>query len=173
MAHQSQMTFVHLVRQRFPNAFMGAKVLEVGSLDINGSIRVFFQNCNYTGVDLGPGPGVDLVESGENLSFPDGTFDTVASCECFEHNRHWDKTFLNMHRMCKSGGVVFFSCATTGRPEHGTHGSKPEDSPFTHEYYKNLSQNDFAQFDLNGMFSDMFWASKHPEHDLYFVGVKR
>ncbi len=84
------------LKKRFPQYFYESKVLEVGSLDINGSIRQFFVGCDYVGVDLGEGRGVDVVARGEELDYPDDSFDVVASCECFEHNPEWVKTFNNI-----------------------------------------------------------------------------
>jgi 2-polyprenyl-3-methyl-5-hydroxy-6-metoxy-1,4-benzoquinol methylase len=42
------------------------------------------------------------------LDFASNSFDTVASCECFEHNPEWAKTFENMHRMCKPEWLGIF-----------------------------------------------------------------
>jgi hypothetical protein len=42
MSHQQQLDFVASVKAQFPEYFSQAKVLEVGSLDINGSVRQFF-----------------------------------------------------------------------------------------------------------------------------------
>ena len=87
MSHPEQREFVAEIKRTYPDLFSSKKVLEVGSLDINGSIREFFTECAYLGVDLAAGPGVDLVSRGEDLDFPDESFDVVASCECFEHNQ--------------------------------------------------------------------------------------
>jgi SAM-dependent methyltransferase len=173
MSHQSQLDFVAYVKSLHPNSFENSSVLEIGSLDINGSIRQFFTNCNYIGVDLGVGPGVDLIAKGEDLTFDDGRFDVCASCECFEHNEHWMETFINMHRMTKTNGLIFFSCATTGRPEHGTIRTSPADAPFCHDYYRNLTEQDFSLLSLNEMFIQYEFLEKHPPHDLYFVGIKK
>jgi SAM-dependent methyltransferase len=177
MAHLQQAEFVAYCRLQYPQNFKDCKVLEVGSLDINGSIRDFFTDCQYIGVDLGEGKGVDLIARGEDLDFANNSFDTVASCECFEHNPEWAKTFENMHRMCKPGGLVFFSCATTGRPEHGTPRTTPADSPFTSltsEYYRNLTAEDFKDaFSLSTMFSPHQFFVQHTTHDLYFYGIKK
>ena len=177
MAHQQQAEFVAYCRLLYPDNFRNCHVLEVGSLNINGSIREFFADCSYVGVDLGEGPGVDLVARGEDLDFANNSFNTVASCECFEHNPEWVKTFQNMHRMCKLGGLVFMSCATTGRPEHGTPRTTPQDSPFTSltsEYYRNLTQEDFKdEFCLSKMFSTYQFFKQHITHDLYFYGIKK
>lgn len=96
------------------------RVLEVGSYDVNGSIRSMFPESEFVGVDIVAGPGVDMVSYGHELDFPDGHFDITVSGECFEHDPHWRMTFLNMARMTRPGGLVAFTCASLGRPEHGT-----------------------------------------------------
>lgn len=172
MAHLGQLLFVQTIRKEFPQFFTNNKVLEVGSLNINGSIRDFFKNCDYTGVDLGEGPGVDVICKGEDLDYPNGTYDVVASCECFEHNENWKETFVNMHRMTRPGGLIFFTCATTGREEHGTTRTTPFASPFTLDYYRNLTEEDFADLPLATMFSQFKFTVDKKICDLSFVGIK-
>ena len=178
MAHQQQFDYIQKLKTKFPTQFFNKKVLEVGSLDINGSIRIFFTECDYLGIDVGAGPGVDLVCEGQKLDHPNETYDTVGSCECFEHNPYWVETFNNMYRMTKPNGLVFMSCATTGRAEHGTTRTSPQDSPLTTvkgwEYYKNLTEQDFRKnFDMNSMFSEYEFVVGSPHQDLYFYGIKR
>jgi len=64
MAHQQQFDFIQSLVLKFPEQFSDKKVLEVGSLNINGSIRQFFTECDYLGIDVGPGVDVDLVCEG-------------------------------------------------------------------------------------------------------------
>jgi len=169
VSHQSQLDFVASIKKQFPQYFFESKVLEVGSLDINGSIRQFFVACDYIGVDLGEGRGVDVVARGEELDYPDDSFDVVASCECFEHNPEWVKTFNNMVRM--ASGLVFFSCATTGRAEHGTRRTSPDDAPFCGDYYRNLTEQDFREnCDLDKFTVYEFLVNSSPA-DLYFWGI--
>lgn len=174
MAHPQQFHFVESVRAKFPEHFINCKVLEVGSLNINGSIRDLFSVCDYLGIDVGEGKGVDLVCQGQDYAAPDNTFDTSISCECFEHNPYWAETFVNMHRMTKIGGLVVMSCATTGRAEHGTKRSSPADAPLLEwDYYKNLTEQDFVEnFDLNSMFSTYEFGVGEATRDLYFYGIK-
>lgn len=170
MSHQAQLDFVASLKQKFPDYFIRKQVLEVGSLNINGSIRPFFEQCLYVGVDIGEGRDVDLVARGENLAYLDESFDVVASCECFEHNPKWVATLNNMIRMC--GGLVFFSCATTGRPEHGTRRTTPADAPFCNDYYRNLTEEDVRQAVDLSVFKDYQFISNDTVHDLYFWGIK-
>jgi SAM-dependent methyltransferase len=178
MAHKQQHDYVSSLRTKFPKHFFQKKVLEIGSLNINGTNRDFFNFCDYLGVDVGEGPCVDIVCSGHELDHPEETYDTVLSTECFEHNPHWVETFQNMYRMCKENGMIFMTCATTGRPEHGTTRTSPYDSPLTigigWDYYKNLTEQDFRDnFDLDSMFDDYYFevCTTHP--DLYFYGFKK
>lgn len=178
MSHPQQMAFVANLKSMFTGNFQSCKVLEIGSLNINGSIRIFFYECDYLGVDVGSGRDVDLVCPGQDLQLESDSFDTVCSCECFEHNPYWKETFTNMVRMTKPGGLVFFSCATTGRPEHGTERTTPNDSPLTiakgWHYYKNLTQQDFEEnFDFHNTFSSYSFSTNPQSCDLYFHGIKR
>ena len=131
MAHPEQFEFVVLVRTLFPAFFTGKKVLEIGSLDINGSIRDFFSGCDYTGLDIAPGKGVDVVCEGQLFDAPEASFDVVISCEAMEHNPFWVETVSNIFRLAKPGGLVIVSCATVGRAEHGTTRTSGSDSPLS------------------------------------------
>ena len=61
MSHVQQIEYVTSIKSNYLDYFKNKKVLEIGSLDINGSVRTFFENCDYTGLDVGEGKGVDIV----------------------------------------------------------------------------------------------------------------
>lgn len=173
MAHPEQRVFFEQTRERFPHYFKNLYVLEVGSLNINGTVRDFFDTGRYLGVDVAEGHGVDLVAPGQDLQFPDNWFDVAVSAECFEHNPQWLETFTNMHRMASK--FVIFTCATEGRPEHGTTRTTPEDSPFTltWNYYQNLTEQDFRDaLDFDSLFQQYEFTTNEHSHDLYFWGIK-
>jgi hypothetical protein len=173
VSHFEQQEFISRIRFLFPHLFVQSSVLEIGSLNLNGSVRTFFDTSNYVGVDLAPGKDVDLVAAGEDLNFPDHSFQVVISTECFEHARYWQKIFLNMARM--SSELVVFTCAGLGRPEHGTQRTTPEDSPITSkidDYYRNLTEDDFQKFHLNKIFEYFYFEFNQDHGDLYFWGLK-
>ncbi len=178
MSHPAQMEFISKVKNRFTNFFSNKKVLEIGSLNINGSIRSFFTNCEYIGIDVGPGKDVDVVSQGQTYDAADQYFDVTVSCECFEHNPEWIATFQNMYRMTKPGGLIIMTCAASGRSEHGTTRTTPENSPLTvgigWDYYKNLDKSDFeAAFKIEDMFEGGQFINNKDTFDLYFWGIKR
>jgi SAM-dependent methyltransferase len=179
MAHPQQLQFVKSVTSIISenHNFKSKKVLEIGSYDVNGSVRQFFPYSDYIGVDLIKGPGVDLICEGDKISHDDNIYDIAISCECFEHNPAWAETFKNMYRMTKDGGLVIFTCATAGRSEHGTTRTSPNNSPGTQainwDYYNNLTENDFNEkFSLHELFNEHFFLVNQSSCDLYFFGIK-
>ena len=174
--HGQMEDFVARCRSQFPGAFVGVSVLEIGSYDINGSVRKFFATpTEYVGVDLIPGPGVDLIAAGHTVDLG-RQFDVVISTECFEHNPFWQETFVNMAGHARAGGLIIMTCASTGRAEHGTSRSNPADSPGTiqqgWEYYKNLTEADFAAVMELKLFSTHAFEFSSSNGDLYFWGIK-
>jgi SAM-dependent methyltransferase len=175
MAHYAQQEFMGTIIRNFDSLFAG-KVLEIGSLDITGSVKLFAAK-EWIGVDVGPGKNVTLVGRGEELSFDSNYFDVTLSGECFEHNPAWKTTFANMVRMTKPGGLVVMTCAGIGRLEHGTtrsdYGvSAPLMVESGIEYYRNLSKRDLRKVIDESLFSKYGIYSNWGECDLYFVGLK-
>ena len=178
MAHKQQLDFVEIVRRHLPRYFEQSRVIEIGSMDINGSIREFFKNCEYVGIDVAEGRGVDLVGQGQLIDFKTGTFDVAVSCECFEHNPYWAETFANMLRMTKPGGIVIVSCAGVGRPEHGTTRTLPGNSVGTiglgWDYYRNVSKSDLRKSAaLEWWFADHVLEAEFGHCDTMLVGIKK
>lgn len=180
MAHIQQQEFCRSIKNKYPNFFKNKFVLDIGSLDINGNNQEYFENCNYLGVDIAFGRNVDIVSKGHELAFPDETFDIIISTECFEHDQFYEKTIKNIYRMLKSGGLLIFTCATTGRPEHGTRRTTPEDAPLLQndiewsDYYKNLTEQDIRNiFNVENNFSTFEFSTNEISYDLYFYGFKK
>lgn len=99
------------------------RVLEIGSYDVNGSIRSLVESLSpseYMGVDLQEGPGVDLVCSAEELlnCFPLESFDVVISTEMIEHVKDWKKVISNIKNVCKKGGIILLTTRSYGFPYH-------------------------------------------------------
>lgn len=195
MAHTEQRDFCIRMSTQFPKYFSGKKVLDIGSLDINGNNRFLFENCNYIGLDLGDGPNVDVVCQGNKYDAPDEVFDVIISTEVFEHDMYYADNIKNIIRMLKPGGAFIFTCASGQRPEHGTRRSSENDAPLLihqseewSDYYKNLEESDFIAipgfvqafpdgiFEL-GAFSRFNHAqqsitNQNIHSDIYFFGVK-
>ena len=176
MAHFQQLQFVAIVARHLTPDWSGLSIVEIGSANVNGSIRPMFQGSAYTGVDLAAGPGVEIVGSGHEVAIAADSVDLAISCECFEHNPMWRETFVNMHRMTRPGGIVAFTCASRGRLEHGTTRTRPGDSPSSlsigWDYYRNLNREDFERLPLASMFETHAFFRNEVSKDLYFLGRK-
>jgi len=180
MAHKQQIEYCKKIRDKFPLSFQDKKVLDVGSLDINGNNRYLFKNCSYIGLDIGPGKNVDIISKVHEYTSPDSEYDIIISTECFEHDMFYQKSIINCIRILKSGGMFLFTCATTGRSEHGTRRTSPQDAPLLmsdnnwSDYYKNLTEEDIENFlDLQNIFSVYEFEINNLSCDLYFYGIKK
>ena len=100
----------------------GKSVLEVGSAMINGSVRPQIEAmgpASYTGVDLAPGPGVDVVlASGIEGWGTSRQYDLVVSCEMLEHAERWVSAFRAMAQLVAPGGKLVLTCRGLGFPFH-------------------------------------------------------
>jgi SAM-dependent methyltransferase len=179
MSHLSQQQFCERIKQRFPKHFKNIKVLDIGSLDINGKNNYLFENCTYLGIDVGEGKNVDFVSIGHEFEGPDDYYETIISTEVFEHDMYYEKTIQNVIRMLKPGGLFLFTCASTGRPEHGTRRTSVYDAPLLNvlgewgDYYKNLVKEDFLNIEgFNATFPDGMFESRLDIGDIYFSGIK-
>lgn len=94
-------------------------VLEIGSLDINGSVRPLFAGAaTYHGLDLVAGDGVDEVADAATWDPGDRRFDLVVSAEVLEHAPAWRDVLGTMWRALRPGGTLLMTCATDPRPPH-------------------------------------------------------
>jgi SAM-dependent methyltransferase len=140
MAHKQQIEFCMKIKGLFPQFFYRKRVLDIGSMDVNGSNRYLFWLCKYIGVDIAMGKNVNFACHAHRIHLSADWFDTIISTEVAEHDKHWHLTMQNTIRMLKPGGLLLFTCATTGRPEHGTKRTDAFSSPFTTDYYKNVTE---------------------------------
>jgi SAM-dependent methyltransferase len=175
MAHPEQQKFFEQLKVLFPDHFSGKiNVLEIGSQDINGTVRDFFQKgANYLGLDLGMAKGVDWTIPGELVELPDQWASVCISTECFEHAATWEQILMNMIRITREDGLLILSIAGHGRATHGTVDSEVESSPFTTSYYKNLGADDITQkIRLGHYFKRHSFQVDSEAGDTYFWGVR-
>jgi SAM-dependent methyltransferase len=168
-------------KQQFRDWFIGKHVLDVGSGDINGAVRGLFEDCSYEGNDVVEGTNVTIVSRTKDLPFTPDSFDTIVSTECFEHDPEYDRSWRKIYDLLKPGGLFCFTCASTGRPEHGTR-TNDADALFgttagfddMQDYYQNITEQHLFQVfgDVDTAFS--VWDTYYNAHscDLYLWGFK-
>lgn len=86
------------------------RILDVGSMDVNGSYRTLLDapTWSYTGLDLAPGAGVDVIVdqpyTWSNLGR--GSFDVVVSGQAFEHFEFPWVSMVEVARVLRPGGLA-------------------------------------------------------------------
>jgi len=90
-------------------------VVEVGSRDINGSVRSLVDCKTYTGVDLAAGDGVDVVGDAFELEH---ACDLVICCEVLEHEPRPEALVAHMAGWLRPGGAMLLTMAGPGRAAH-------------------------------------------------------
>ena len=141
MCHYSCIVFG--INQLKKEEIENKKILEVGSYDVNGSLRPFVENfkpTEYIGVDVENGPGVDVMLSAEELisKFGKDCFDVVISTELLEHVENWQGVISNIKNVCKPGGLILITTRSYGFPYH----------PFPNDYWR------YELEDMEKIFSD-------------------
>jgi len=111
-------------RNIFRREVEGRRVLEVGSLDVNGSFRSLMEQFlprAYAGVDICSGPGVDELIPAERLveRFGAESFDIVVSTELLEHVADWRKAVGNLKAVLRPGGILLITTRSRGTEYHG------------------------------------------------------
>lgn len=179
--HPEANHFCEFFKKNLVNFFHEKRVLDVGSGDINGNNRDLFENCEYNGNDVIAAKNVTIVSKTKDLPFIENTFDTIISTECFEHDPEYKQSLVKIYDMLKPDGLFLFTCASSGRDEHGTKRTNPDASygtignlPDMLDYYKNLTESDLNDvLNLNELFSVWDTYYNFSSNDLYFLGIKK
>lgn len=127
-------------------------VVEFGSRDVNGTVRPLFPFCDsYVGVDIRPGPGVDVVGDPVTLVFDVAVanVDCVVCTEVMEHTPHPDRLCQTAFDLLHPGGVFIVTAATDPREPHSAIDEQPIRCD---EWYHNIDEHDLRlwlhDFDL-------------------------
>lgn len=107
-----------------PEDIKGKRVIEVGSYNVNGSLRPLVTALGpseYVGVDIMEGPGVDIICDAADLPnrFIPGSFDLVISTEMIEHVKDWRMIIHNLKNLCRAGGSILITTRSRGFFYHG------------------------------------------------------
>jgi SAM-dependent methyltransferase len=95
------------------------RIVDLGAMNVNGSYRELLPAAvEYVGVDLEPGPGVDLTLSDVyRLPFAGDSFDVVLSGQMLEHSGQFWRVFSEICRILKPDGLAFIIAPSAG-PVH-------------------------------------------------------
>jgi SAM-dependent methyltransferase len=143
--HLSSLDHVQRLVTQYLAALPSIEIIDIGSYDVNGSYKQFFNRAgwHYVGVDLAAGPNVDVtLTSPYRLPFKSHSVDVIVSGQAFEHIEFFWLTWLEMVRVLKPGGLIFLLA-----PSRGYEHRYPQDCwRFYPDGYKALA--DYGRLDL-------------------------
>lgn len=89
-------------------------VYEFGSMQVPGQeqfadLRPLFPGKEFTGADIRPGPGVDVILDLSAINLPAQTAGTVLLLETVEHVEHLWKAMEEVYRIIRPGGLLVMS----------------------------------------------------------------
>ena len=108
------------IGKKFFNTYLKDKtnlvIVEIGSLDVNGSLRQFCSKENkYIGVDFAIGNNVDVVlKNPYKLPFKPNSIDVCISSSCFEHSEFFWLLFSEIQRILKPNGIFYLNAPSNG-----------------------------------------------------------
>ncbi len=141
-----------------PSEVRGKRVIEVGSYDMNGSLRPIvsaWSPAEYVGVDITPGPGVDMIVGADDIlaKFGRERFDIVLTTEMVEHVRNWRTVFSNLKNITAPNGIIILTTRSPGFFYH----------PHPEDFWR------YTADDMRTIFSDC--RIEALESDDYYPGI--
>jgi SAM-dependent methyltransferase len=122
--HEGNRRFWQYCVENYPNYFCQTSVLEMGSLNINGSIREYFvDHKGYVGVDWRRGDCVDIVSFAHEIDL-ERQFDVVVSSSMLEHDVYWNDSIDNMVKHMSEEGILILTWGAAGCTPHSNVSAK-------------------------------------------------
>jgi len=150
------------------------RVLEFGSLIVNGSARALFpqEETSYFGIDLLPGLGVDLVLDAADVRVTeivgDG-FDLVLCLEVLEHTASGPAICRNAFRALRQGGIFI---VTAAGPKRAVHSISGEAKLLPGEHYANIASAQLLWWLMSAGFVEGSVTEGRAGQDVYGHFVK-
>ena len=146
----------------------GLRVLEIGSRDVNGSIRNLFPGTEYIGIDRVHGKAVDEVIDAKDYTAAE-PFDVAITMEAMEHCIAPGAIVDCAARNLKPGGILLATLAAPDRVAHGIDGERP---PTPGQWYCNLEVLDVIAYLATAGLKLCDLEYHRARGDLYFVAGK-
>jgi len=136
--HIEAQTFITRKAHEIYGARSAIDVVEIGGLDVNGSLRSLYPKANrWVGVDIERGPGVDVVADARSWR-PRDTFDLIICAEVFEHCDGYGEIVATARILCRPESAFICTAACDPRAPHGAYDPDGTHGFHEGEYYRNV-----------------------------------
>jgi hypothetical protein len=113
--HPSAMQGARDFFNKFSAEFTEPTIVEIGSQNVNGSLRDVAPPSKYVGLDFQKANGVDIVlDNPYSFPLPDQYADIIVTSSCFEHSEMFWLTFLEGVRILKTNGLFYINAPSAG-----------------------------------------------------------
>ena len=143
-------------------------VIELGSCDVNGGIKHLFDCEEYVGVDVVPGPNVDIV-SDAALFRPQRLAACVVTTEMLEHAENAREICIAAIDMLEPGGMFIATAAGPGRAPHSAIDGRAVRAG---EYYGNIDPNELTSWLVEAGFVEYIVDRQRRPADVRCVAYK-
>jgi hypothetical protein len=133
--HAAAYRFVERVA---PDCGQAGTALEIGSRNINGTVRTLFPDFNYLGIDVVHGEDVDVVADGATYT-PPHPVNLVLCCEVLEHTPEAQAIVAHALDLLPPGGHLVVTCAA---PDRAPHSAIDGGQVRPGEYYRNVTRDE-------------------------------
>lgn len=138
-------------------------VVDLGGLNVNGSLRNLFSGAHYVSVDIRHGRDVDIVADAATW-MPDLAYELALCTEVLEHTPKWRDI---LDTMATAAPLAIITAACHPRAPHSGHDGGPLRQG---EYYANVDPELLFK-ELESHF-DSVEVTTHPRGDVYAVASK-
>lgn len=129
--HKEAFDFIVEQRKKITE-IKGKKIVDFGAYDHYFNVKGIFQGSDHVlGIDIKPGPGVDLVIDARDFKGTD--YDVVVCAELLEHVPFPEEIIDAAWRALKEGGLLILTAAAPPRAPHCCMGLA-----VGNEYYTNI-----------------------------------
>jgi hypothetical protein len=153
----------------------GLRVIEFGSRDVNGSIRDHFKTAgSYLGVDILPGPGVNLIRDAATFDELGIRADVVVCCEMLEHAKDPAAVCEAAYNTLVAGGMFIVTAANEIRKPHSAidGGALKDGEPYQPITRGNLDTNADSESGFLNRFRATVIREDNEHGDIYALAIK-
>lgn len=106
--HQESLQIMQYFIDKYLDKNTELEILDIGSYNINGSFKPLFMNLkwNYAGLDIIPGPNVDIISKSLYDFGISKQFDVIISGNCLEHVEAPWLLIKEIDKTIKIGGLI-------------------------------------------------------------------
>lgn len=141
----------------------GSLVLDIGSRNVNGSVRSFLSQSHVFGIDVRDGNDVDRVIDACDFDGK-GEYDAVVCAETLEHAPDPKGVIDSAWRALRPGGVFITTAAAPEREPHNCNGDHGEEA-MGDEHYAGIKPSELDEWLRE-------WDVVHLGHDPAFGDVR-